>query len=123
MAHESGIRKILKYITTPLCRPIGCDLQKDEPLFTDPAYYPGNVTYESILASVGKLSNVVSAIDNFIFDTQLAFDMPSICPKTAHGEVLPIDPNITHVLLAMSTFFSILLYYYFMYVFRSKPEN
>lgn len=42
----------------PQRRPIGCDLEKGEPLFVHPSHYPGNVTYDSILASVGKLSLV-----------------------------------------------------------------
>lgn len=40
-------------------RAIGCDVHKGEPLFDDPIY-PGSVAFKSILASVGKVSNLVS---------------------------------------------------------------
>lgn len=60
----NGIEQVIEIFTEPTVdldiRPIGCDLQKDERLFRNHLVYPGAVTYKSILASVGKLTTLVS---------------------------------------------------------------
>lgn len=61
---KNGDEILIEIFTEPTVgldiRPIGCDLQKDEQLFSNHLVYPGNVTYKSILGSVGLLTNVVS---------------------------------------------------------------
>lgn len=60
----NGTEQLIEIFTEPTVdldiRPIGCDLQKGERLFSNHLVYSGAVTYKSILASVGKLTFLVS---------------------------------------------------------------
>lgn len=61
---ESGIEIFTEPTVDLDIRPIGCDLKQGERLFSNHLVYPGPVTYKSILASVGKLTTLVSPIDS-----------------------------------------------------------
>lgn len=57
-----GTEDIIEIFTEPTVdldiRSIGCDLIEGENLFTNHNVYPGSVTYKSILASVGKVTEL-----------------------------------------------------------------